>query len=408
MLDNFIINILDMTNIIYLWIILSRKNKDIIKFISSVITTSTIITLIEENKLNFIWTYIIILMVTKVIYKIKFKYTVFTIFLSIVLEISFQLVISFIVTKFINSHIIITVELLTLISIYFLSKCKFNMNITFEKIDSTIFIYFIMICSLYVIVFKITWNYDNNIILDNLFIVSIIFTLLVIAQVLIYLYIIKVIKEKEKLKITNEYNLVINEIVEEIKQRQHDFINYKNTIRGILEVGEEKELKSVLSKYINDECIYDNKINELIYIDNIVIRSIIYRSIIKAKEYSVNFKYQVENNVLEDILNYQEISNVLNNLLNNAFDEVLKNTCINKEVEISISNSNNISHIIVKNGAENLNNINLNDIFERGYSTKNSVKRGYGLYNIKQIVELHKGNIKINLGCDKITFDISF
>ena len=240
MLDNFIINILDMTNIIYLWIILSKKTNDRIKFISSIIVTSTIITLIEQKNLNFLWTYIIILMVTKVIYKIEFKYIVFNIFLSIVLEISFQLVIFFIVTKFINHHIIITVELLTLISIYFLSKYKSNRNITFEKIDSAIFIYFIMVCSLYVIVFKIFWNYDNNIILDNLFIVSIISTLLVTAQVLIYLYIIKVIKEKENLKVKNEYNSVINEIVQEIKQRQHDFINYKNTIRGILEVGEEK------------------------------------------------------------------------------------------------------------------------------------------------------------------------
>ena len=233
-------------------------------------------------------------------------------------------------------------------------------------------------------------------------------SILVISQILIYLYIVKVIKEKEKLKISNEYNAVIDEIVQEIKQRQHDFVNYKNTIRGIVEVVDEKEVKQAIINYIKDEDIYDNNINELIYIDNVVIRSIIYRNICKAKKYNINFQYKIENNVLDNILSYNEISNILNNLLNNAFDEVIKDECIKKNIEIKILNQNNTSHLIIKNQIAKSNDINLNEMFTRGYSTKNTGTRGYGLYNVQQIINLHKGYIKIKVELGEIIFDIYF
>ena len=43
-------------------------------------------------------------------------------------------------------------------------------------------------------------------------------------------------------------------------------------------------MKAAINNYIKDEDMHDNKINELIYIDNVVIRSIIYRNICKAKK----------------------------------------------------------------------------------------------------------------------------
>ena len=76
-----------------------------------------------------------------------------------------------------------------------------------------------------VIVFKIMLVYDNTLILKNLLITNIIVTIAVISQILIYIYIIEGMKENERLKVLNECNEVINEIVQEIKQRQHDFIN---------------------------------------------------------------------------------------------------------------------------------------------------------------------------------------
>ncbi|WP_367727444.1 GHKL domain-containing protein [Clostridium butyricum] len=351
-------------------------------------------------------------MTIKIIYKGYLKEVISGYILVLLIEISLGLIFSLFINKLIydDTYIAIITELIILVITIISSKTKlFKKNIIFELIDNNALIYFIVVCFSYASVFKIIWNYDDTIILNNLFSISLIFCTLVISQFLTYLYLLKVIKERETLKISNEYNEVIDEIVQEIKQRQHDFVNYKNTIRGIISVVDEKDVKSAINNYIKDEELHDNKINELIYIDNVVIRSIIYRNICKAEKYNVNFKYKIENNIFDNILSYHEISNLLNNLLNNAFDEVLKEECNKKNIEVKIFNEEKTSHLIVKSQIVNPNDININEMFTRGYSTKNTTgTRGYGLYNVQQIVNLHKGYIKLNVEYEEIIFDIYY
>lgn len=413
MLSGFIINSLNTCNIMYLWTILTKKNNNIFKLFLSVLIASILVTAVEasELNLNFIMGYLVFILNIKLIYRMDLKQAVLGFFLSLIIVMSLELTISLFINKFVYDYTYkaIIVESAILIGLFIFSKINLlNKNFTFENIDNIVLVYFILIYSIYVIILKIIWDYDNMIILDNLFFVSLISCILAISQVLIYLHFVKVIREKEILKVSDEYKSIIDEIVQEIKQRQHDFVNYKNSIRGMVEILEEKELKKAIRDYMKDEDIYDDKTNELIYIDNVVVRSIIYRNMCRAKKNNINFEYKVENNVLEYILNYNELSNVLNNLLNNAFDEVVKEGCIEKNIEIKIFDKNKESHLIVKNQIVNPNDININEIFTRGYSTKSTGTRGYGLYNVQQIVNLHKGYIKISIECKTIIFDIYF
>jgi len=416
MLISFIINVIDTFNIIYLWEFLNNKNRNILRFLFSVLMLSSAITFVEIIKVNFIFVYIISIIIIKIIYKKDLKNVIFGLLLIELVDILLQLMLDLIVKKFISNYTIemLVVLLIILVSLIIISKIKLlNQYITrsyskLKKVNSNILIYFILTCSIYVLVFKFLWNDDNGIIRDNLLITIGILSMLIISQIFTYLYVVKVIKEREKIKVSNEYSSVIEEIVEEIKQRQHDFINYKNTIRGIINVVDEKDVKEAINNYIKDEDLYDNKINELIYIDNIVIRSIIYRNMCRFKKNDVNFKYEIENNVLDDILSYHEISSVLNNVLNNAFEEATKEECIKKNIQIKIFNENKISHLIIKNQFVNLNNVNLNEISMRDYSINNIDARNYGLYNVQAIINSHKGNIKINVEGEEIIFDIYF
>lgn len=412
MLINFIINSIDTLIIMYLWVILTKKNNNIFKFLSSVILLSILVTFIEKLGFNFIITYIVDIIAIKIIYKSSLKETILGFILALLIDISLDLIFYFVINKlnFDDTYLAIITELLILIVIIIISKTNLlKKNFIFEIIENNALIYFVLVCCAYVCVFKIIWNYDKMLILNNLLVTSLIFCILVVCQILSYLYLLKVIKEKESLKISNEYNHIINEIVQEIKQRQHDFINYKNTIRGIVAVVEDKDVKSTINNYIKNEDLHDNKINELIYIENVIIRSIIYRNICKAEKYNVNFEYQIESNVLDKILSYHEISNILNNMLNNAFDEVLKEECDKKNIEVKIYNFGETSHLTVKNQIVNPNNINLNEMFTRGYTTKNTTgTRGYGLYNVEKIVNLHKGSVELYVESETIIFDIYF
>jgi Signal transduction histidine kinase regulating citrate/malate metabolism len=412
MLSDFTLNIMDTFNIVYLWIILTKRENNIFKLISSVVIISILITVTDQLGLNFIVTYMIDIIIIKIIYKRNFKNIIFELLLSLLIIMLIQLILFIVINKFVYDSTIQDYSIQSIILMCLVIFSKFNLlnkNFTIEKITSNILFYFILTSGIYIILIKFIWEYDSKIIMDNLLPMSVILCVLIVSQAFAYLYVVKVIKEKEALKVSNEYNSVINEIVQEIKQRQHDFVNYKNTIRGIVAVVDDKDVKSAINNYMKDEEKHDNKINELIYIDNIIIRSIIYRNICKAEKYNVNFEYQMENNVLDNILSYHEISNLLNNLLNNTFDEVLKEECDKKNIEVKIYTLGRTSHLTVRNQIVNSNNINLNEMFTRGYTTKNTAgTRGYGLYNVQKIVSQHKGYIEFYVEHETIVFDIYF
>lgn len=64
-------------------------------------------------------------------------------------------------------------------------------------------------------------------------------------------------------------------------------------------------------------------------------------------------------------------------------------------------------HIIkVKNSTKGIDEELLGSIFKEGFSTKGD-DRGYGLYNIKSIVDKYKGKIKLSLKDDMLEFHIS-
>ncbi|NFO03902.1 GHKL domain-containing protein [Clostridium botulinum] len=412
MLENFIINIIDTFNIVYLYTTLTkRNNRNIFKLLLWGALISILVTITEELGFNFIIISITSIIIIKFTYEENLKEAILELFLAFLINITFKLNFSIVINRFINNYIFqaIFTEFIILIGILIFSKLKLlKINSNFRIKDNSVLIYLISIFSLYSILFKFIWSYDEKIIRNNLFFNFLIISVLIISQILIHIYIVKIIKEKEKFKISNKYNAVINEIVEEIKRRQHDFANYKNTIKGIVEVLDEKEIKPAIINYIKDEEMSDDNINNLIYIDNVVIKSIIYRNICRAKKYNINLKYEIENDVLENILNYYEISTLLSNLLNNAFDEVINNDCNKKHIEVKIFSKIDESHLSIKNQITKNNDTDLNKIFEKGYSTKEEVKRGYGLYNVQETVNLHKGHIKVNLEAEVIIFDICF
>lgn len=410
MLNDFILNALDVVNIMCLWAILMKRKGEKLRLISAIISIFILITCIQKMGIGFIFEYLACIIIIKAIYKIKLKDIILSFLLVVLIDMSLQMIFTMFIEKLVynNTLMMFSTELAILISIIIFSKANLDKKITFNSIDSNAIIYFVLIFSIYAAAIKVIWNYNKDIILNNLFAISIILSVLIIIQILTYVYVVKLTREKLKLKVSNEYNQVINEIVQEIKQRQHDFVNFKNTIKGIVNVVDEKDVKEAIKNYIKDEDEHDDKVNALIYIDNVVIRSIIYRNICKLKKYNINFEYEIENNVLDDILSYHEMSNVLNNLLNNAFEEIIKEECVKKNIKIKIYNENKIAHLVIRNQVAKLNNINLNEMFTRGYSTKGTGTRGYGLYNVQTIINAHKGNIKINLESGEIIFDIYF
>ncbi|NRT90259.1 hypothetical protein B0H41_003938 [Clostridium beijerinckii] len=71
MLNDIIINSLDTINIIYLWTVLNKKTYNSYKLPISMIIVSIFVTTTEYFELNFIFSYLLVIMIMKIIYKKK-------------------------------------------------------------------------------------------------------------------------------------------------------------------------------------------------------------------------------------------------------------------------------------------------------------------------------------------------
>jgi two-component system sensor histidine kinase AgrC len=226
-------------------------------------------------------------------------------------------------------------------------------------------------------------------------------------KIFLYYYIVKISEDKKALEVQNKYNPILIDIVEETRRKQHDFKNYLNTINAIVEVTSEEEIKHELKNYIASSKHLNKSIEDIMYIDNIVIKAIIYNKLCEADRLNIKVLFNVANNSLENSLNDYEISDILNNLLDNAFEAVI-NSANDKVVILNILTEGNINILEVRNAGITLKPDNIENIFERGFSTKKGENRGYGLYNVKKIAEKNGSDVQLFFEDNYTVFKILF
>ncbi|MBX4261126.1 GHKL domain-containing protein [Clostridium estertheticum] len=307
--------------------------------------------------------------------------------------------------KYIMRIVFLLIELICTIII---TRCNFSkIAKKVMKLDSKILYYFAINLGLYIILSKFIWEYNKNIILDNLLVYIFIIISMISLNIFLYYYIIKISEDKKVLEVQNMYKPILLDIVEETRRRQHDFKNYLNTINAIVEVSSEKEVKNELRKYIMSLKYSNDIIEDIIYIENIIIKAIIYNKLCEAYRLNVKFLFNVANNSLDNSLNDYEISDILNNLLDNAFQAV-KNATKDKIVILNICEEGNDNIVEVKNSGRTIKPENVENIFKRGFSTKKGDNRGYGLFNINEIAKKRGSDIQLSFEDGYTVFKMSF
>ena len=142
-----------------------------------------------------------------------------------------------------------------------------------------------------------------------------------------------------------------------------------------------------------------------INVENTIIKAVLYNKGQRAEKLGVKYTYNVKSNLKNISLDNSELTVILSNLLNNAIEAT--SMIKKKELEVFIDEDNKYYSINVKNRTEGVKLSDLSNIFKMGYSTKGE-GRGYGLYNVKNIVDKYKGKIQISLDDDIVDIKILF
>ncbi|WP_027625740.1 sensor histidine kinase [Clostridium lundense] len=383
-----------------------------ISYINSVlfVVLSSIITVIcMKMKYIFILSYIFVILMIKLIYKNDLEKSLMQFSIVYIPMNVFEILLTHrfngVFFSFRNEEeiliivSIITMLISTVLLIFFKDKLKFK--ILDEKLNffigSSLFILFVL--------FKVFLQKKYSVIVDNLDIIVVVFYIIFLLQLYGYSYMCKIIEESKGLEEQKKYDSMVTSLTQEIRKKQHEFKNHLNTIKGMIDVSDDEELKVKFNIYVNEVNKSVKKIEELAYINSLIIKGIVYTNIEESKRKDISFNFDIKNNVIENILNDQEMSVVLNNLLNNAFEAVMN--AEKRNVVLKIYNENGKGNIIVKNNINKSELKNISRIFDEGYSSKGS-GRGYGLNNVKDIVEKNNGKIELDFEDSMIIFKIIF
>lgn len=356
----------------------------------------------------------IIILVIWILSKVELSYVVLQIigasiimFLGEVINLSFITLLSRIAN--IESKIITLVALLLIwiLTAYLLAKVKKNKNldIIYKIQNNKLALNILFNIMLVALLFKIL---NDNFELTGEVAVEIAFyiILFIILNFNLFISTAKELNEKHKLQMENNFRPILEDYIHKLRANEHEYKNHLNAIYSIIQVSDEKEIKSNINKYIGN-IKENNHLDNLLYVDNTILKAILYSKMSLAEEKGIDIKYDITSN-LEDIdLDDMDLVVLLSNLLNNAIEgaEDTEDPWINVVIS-EINNKDKKEYIIrVSNSVNDTNKIDLSSITNKGTTTKGE-NRGYGLYNVKKLIKKVNGNILIEMEKDSIIIEV--
>jgi Signal transduction histidine kinase regulating citrate/malate metabolism len=416
---DYIVILAELFSMMILWSALNdEKENKFLKF-SIVIITSSLFTLgIQQIYTDAVaLVYVLMILEVKFLFKKELAETVLEWCLVTVLTICIQLIMSTLIGLITREYIndsnffllgisINLADVAIAVCIYFFAPLK-RLYHSVKKILMKTYIFIINIF-LYIILLKIIYTKSPELFWNNIGYFLLIQVVFIILCATIMRHSAKIQEQSNIISDYNKYKEILSNLVEDVRRKQHDFKNHLNTIYGILQVSEDECLRKELLQYVSTLNYSLEEADEFIKMDNKVLCAIIFSNRFKAKSRNIKFCYELENACLDFPLKDYEISEILNNLLDNAFEAIGNDRHLNMEVCLRIGIHENRKYIEVKNNGEPISDENIKKIFNRGYTTKKGFDHGYGLYNIKRIVESNKGEILLSFEDNYTIFKLLF
>ena len=301
---------------------------------------------------------------------------------------------------------LIILTVIMCIVLYLLHTSKVIRRIEFSKFFSKYKSINIIILNLFVFFLFIKVLMSNEIMNTKIMIpITTLGLILIGVNCYFYVFLYKMFNERKKNEIKKSFNPLINDLISKLKANEHEYKNHLNTIWSIAQFTPSEEIKEKLKEYIGNIVDDTEEFSMLLNIENTIIKAVLYNKAQRAEKLGVKYNYKVSSDFKEIQLDNSELTVILSNLLNNAIEAT--SFIEKKEVIINITEDERYYKIEVKNYTSNLKSEDLTQIFKVGYTTKGE-GRGYGLANVKAIVDKYKGKIQMSLEDDMINISILF
>lgn len=204
------------------------------------------------------------------------------------------------------------------------------------------------------------------------------------------------VQARQRTAMLEQYLPLVEELIEQVRARQHDFNNQMMAVAAAVstahDLQEAQEAVTSLLRHVR----LDGADKELLKCDSKVISGLLFGKMKQAELKQVRVEVTVAGAFLRRTLSEADWVELIAILLDNAIEaaspgDVLYARAIEEADGLRFS---------VLNPHTALTNMEFIQMFRRGWSTKGEAGHGYGLYNVRQIVERHGG--KIITGNDRL------
>lgn len=219
----------------------------------------------------------------------------------------------------------------------------------------------------------------------------------------------KVREQKMVLQMHQLYGEGYQNLITEVRRKQHDFQNHLNTIYSLhYTCNTYEELVKQQETYI-DAIQEENRYSKLLKIGNPIIIGFLYGKFLQAEEQKITVIYDIKIGDLECKVPIHKMVEIIGNLFDNAMDAVKEND-VEKTIYLNFMETTEKIELKIKNESAYIPQENIIKMFKTGESSKGE-HRGLGLANVKQICEEYKCSLQANnkkddTGKNYIEFDI--
>lgn len=233
--------------------------------------------------------------------------------------------------------------------------------------------------------------------------IFIILIITILSLIIGYIFTIKkIINQKKKINMLESENETISMMYDNVRVFKHDFFNFVQALDGYSENNDIEGVRK-MNEEILKECDEINNMEMLNpkIINDAGVYSILTKKYCIAKKEGITIKFAIFIDISKSKISSYTLCKILSILLDNAIeaakecDEKIINVIFKKDIK------SNKELIIIENSYKKID-INLDKIFEKGYSTKENKKdHGLGLWNVRKILSKSE-NLNLFTSKDKL------
>lgn len=196
-----------------------------------------------------------------------------------------------------------------------------------------------------------------------------------------------------QLQMHQMYDEGFQNLIEDIRKKQHDFQNHLNAIQSMHYTCTTYE-ELVKEQQVYVEAIQtENQYYRMLSIGNSVIIGFLYGKFLQAEKQGITVSYDIRIQELQSRVPLHKMVEVIGNLFDNAM-EAIENSEKEKVIYLELLEESEKIVLKVKNESDYVSQEQKIKMFERGESSKGT-QRGFGLTNVKQICQEYNCDLQV-------------